>query len=242
MKSSMCLIIVIAMTLYISRTLGCLQRNASCENIKTPDGFKFPFNCPAGMEVSAFINDTVAAHADLHAKTYNFSSDVVSMNDSVIVMRQCRDLKIHCVLNNGPYVDESCENYNVKEVLNHPDLQKPRILKISVSVGVIVVFCITGILFGVIKKIWRKKTAQGETAETRSLYLCGCGENYVREHEQDSTLSTVHVERNTRHDPGGVNQNIGTNNVRDSAQGFDTAGEGIALVNEHSFDQGQHVP
>ncbi|XP_067334437.1 uncharacterized protein [Channa argus] len=236
MTSHFCLITVIIVTLCISRTLGCSQRNTSCKDIKTLSGFKFSYDCPTATE-------TVAAYGNVQTKSYYFLSDVVTMDGSSIVTRQCRDLKIQCILYDGTYAAEACVNFKTTEMGKAPEPWTPGVL-IGVPVCLILILCLSVIPCWCYTS-WKKKqhgrpTFSGflryllsfcshkkgiSTADRResdetslvhgrlptSMDPRGCGENYMDENKQDNTLRTVHVDSTDTKADGKIPQNIRLN-------------------------------
>ncbi|XP_045897631.1 uncharacterized protein LOC123965100 isoform X2 [Micropterus dolomieu] len=172
MTLQMFLISTIIVPLCRGLTLGCPQRNLSCNDIKTANGFKFLNKCPEGSEIFVHYNETVIAHAapgNLH-----FDADLVmSMGNLSVITRHFRELEVKCITpDRGTFVKETCVNYKLTtEFLEESDLPTQGVL----------IFCVA-FLFGVMalflmiwccvfqKKELKKGTSQGakgETEETR---------------------------------------------------------------------------
>ncbi|CAK6963133.1 uncharacterized protein LOC122966098 isoform X3 [Scomber scombrus] len=126
-----------------SETLECLQRNISCCDIKTADGFKFKFGLTEGMTVTyTYVNDkeTLIAYAGPSKREFQ-PSEVVSMDNSTVVRRHCNDTKVKHILRKGKHVTEHCVVYETTEKMENCDRKdspKPPGLIIGVAVGVLV--------------------------------------------------------------------------------------------------------
>ncbi|XP_070704202.1 uncharacterized protein [Pempheris klunzingeri] len=132
----------------ILATLQCQQRNTSCNDIKTSDGFKFWHESPEGSEIFVYHNKTVIAHAKLGNQTL-YPAQVVSMDSHSVTTRHCQDLQVQCIVPNGKFiVKEICVEYKIIEKMKNPvDLPTPWALIIAVSLCVLALIGIIVICF-----------------------------------------------------------------------------------------------
>ncbi|XP_044036752.1 uncharacterized protein LOC122868653 isoform X1 [Siniperca chuatsi] len=181
-------------------TLGCPQRNLSCNDIKTSDGFKFPYEGPEGSEIFVHYNEIVIAHALLGNHSFTYFNEVMSMDSHSVITRDCRDLQVKCIVPDGEhYVKETCVNYKITEKMKNPDpndLPTQWGLIIGVTFVVIAILGIISILccylswkkelkkqqgaatvsqFSFLRHLWtsislRKGTSQTDTGETETIH------------------------------------------------------------------------
>ncbi|XP_044036756.1 uncharacterized protein LOC122868653 isoform X3 [Siniperca chuatsi] len=192
-------------------TLGCPQRNLSCNDIKTSDGFKFPYEGPEGSEIFVHYNEIVIAHALLGNHSFTYFNEVMSMDSHSVITRDCRDLQVKCIVPDGEhYVKETCVNYKITEKMKNPDpndLPTQWGLIIGVTFVVIAILGIISILCCYLS--WKKELKHHrdqevtvddlETQHNNGIRLSeipsatdprGSGENDI---EEDNTLGSVHV-------------------------------------------------
>ncbi|XP_018560074.1 uncharacterized protein LOC108902620 [Lates calcarifer] len=80
------------------------QRNVSCHDIKTHNGFKFSHECSTALEISAYHNET--AIATVKNDIFKHLPAVIHMDSTSVVTKECRDLKLICIIRNGDKVKE----------------------------------------------------------------------------------------------------------------------------------------
>ncbi|XP_036946214.1 uncharacterized protein LOC119014823 [Acanthopagrus latus] len=106
-------ILVILTFFHFGETKDCSVVNIYCPDIKTDNGFKFPYNCsnPAQngsteREVEISDNKTMIARGP----SLVHSPHVTNMDNNSITTAECRDLHVKCIIH-GRKVKESCWVY-----------------------------------------------------------------------------------------------------------------------------------
>ncbi|XP_076607758.1 uncharacterized protein LOC143333564 isoform X2 [Chaetodon auriga] len=167
----------------IGKSLECLQRNTSCNDIKTINGFKFLHEGPEGSEV--FVSDdqqTVIAHAKLANQSFDFTSEVRSMDKHSVITTACRDLKVSCIVHseNG-YITEFCLDFKIIGEKMLPGGQPtPWNLIIGASSGVLIA------ALGVIGVLcYKTQLGTATVSQFRSLLSCARSGNFQAEREQE---------------------------------------------------------
>lgn len=107
------------------KSQGCSVINVSCADIKTNNGFKFPYNCfqpsqdrSTGHWVEISDNEIKIAHGP----PFKHSHQVTNMTDNSITTTECRGLHERCTVI-GDKVKEHCRDYVITEnmSLKSPD-------------------------------------------------------------------------------------------------------------------------
>ncbi|XP_032393738.1 uncharacterized protein LOC116703206 [Etheostoma spectabile] len=113
---------IVILLFCISKTQQCPPKNISCNNVKMAKGFKFLYPCPEGGEISVIDNKTLIAHAVLGIQWFSYLNEVMSMDNHSVVTRDCRDLRVECIFNNGKnFVEDICVDYKMTEKMKNPD-------------------------------------------------------------------------------------------------------------------------
>ncbi|XP_026182050.1 uncharacterized protein LOC113141689 isoform X2 [Mastacembelus armatus] len=234
----------------ICKTLECDLRNTSCNKIKSHNGFRFLLECHGGVEISVY-NSEQRVIANAVRQDFNFSSDVISMDQYSVVTRKCKDLSIQCIFLNGRYVTENCLDYKITD--DPKEVPPPYILIIGVLCGVILLIGILGMSY----MFWKKKLKQHEgngvqvipmddvepqTDQNHAAVIGlppgsgqhGSGENNIN--EQPNTLEAVHVHSGDisgAHVSGAFHHLATNRNLRDDLEVNSNKGEtGKDIVRE----------
>ncbi|KAM6914158.1 uncharacterized protein PEZ65_014617 isoform 2-T2 [Lycodopsis pacificus] len=110
LKACFTILITVSCT---ANSLECPRTNISCKDIYSGDRFTFLHRCPKGSEISVFDNKTLVAYAVLGNQMTNHLNEVI-IGDHSVDTRDCRDLKIRCMVPIGETgVDEICLDYKV---------------------------------------------------------------------------------------------------------------------------------
>ncbi|XP_058508559.1 uncharacterized protein LOC131474874 [Solea solea] len=152
------------------------DRNISCPDIKTPRGFEFPLECPVGSEITVHSNETTIATV-MPGKNPNHSSEVESIKDSIIIMKECKDIQICCFSQSDQNMNESWLNYKTDnreskgEGWKGSDPGFPKAWTIGLA-GVIILGSIVGVLFLYKYTSWKRKiTEEQQGAATVSGFI-----------------------------------------------------------------------
>ncbi|XP_071328632.1 uncharacterized protein [Trachinotus anak] len=181
------------------------QRNISCSDVQTDNGFNFSHECPVGSEISASYNKTQIAVA-MPGKKPDYSPEVISMDDRSVVTRECRDLNVKCV-SFGQHVKETWVFFKVIGEIKNPGLQTPWSL-IVVLAGMLVfigwlVWCFMS---------WKKEMIMQHRAATvpgfftHLCHSCCCREGKSKG-ELPETADTSMVEIPSATEPHGSGEN-----------------------------------
>ncbi|XP_035807661.2 uncharacterized protein LOC111573699 isoform X2 [Amphiprion ocellaris] len=92
----MCLIALIITPFCIGQPIEYVQRNISC--VEVPDGFNFTHECPERSEISIEANKTIIATALLSSQSFNYSTEVLRMDNYSVITKHCQDLKVTCTI------------------------------------------------------------------------------------------------------------------------------------------------
>ncbi|XP_074512547.1 uncharacterized protein LOC141780960 [Sebastes fasciatus] len=165
---------VVVMSFFIGKTQECRQRNTSCSDIQTGEGFQFKHRCPEGSDWTVFDNKSVIAVFGTQRK--NHSEDVIRLDNNSVVTRGCRDLQIKCIAPNGNLRGEEsvidiCYDYKITDGV--PD-------GVAVGVlGVLGVLVLCGFIGMLCYIFWFKKQHDGATVPEflRYLWTCSCLRN-----------------------------------------------------------------
>ncbi|KAK9535221.1 hypothetical protein VZT92_007616 [Zoarces viviparus] len=115
MKLQTCFTFMITVVRF-ANSLECPLTNISCKDIYSGDRFRFLYQCPKGSEISVLDNKTLVAFAVLGNQTTKHLNEVIIIGDHSVDTRDCRDLKIKCMVPIGENgVDEICLDYKVTE-------------------------------------------------------------------------------------------------------------------------------
>ncbi|XP_026211099.1 uncharacterized protein LOC113158921 [Anabas testudineus] len=155
----------------VAKTIECTQKNASCDDIKTPRGYRFPYDCVAVIEVNVYSNQTLIANAKTGKQDNLLLNVVLSMDNCSIITRECSDLRIQCIVPNGNYVKETCEEFKISERMN------PDVRDLTTPWGLII-----GVLFGAMLVIgivmfcgcWKKKQEPNQGREAQDITAGDC--------------------------------------------------------------------
>lgn len=119
----------------------------SCSDIKIQGGFNFSHGCPVGAEVFVSDNEILIAKAEL-GKPYELLREVVMDNNSVIT-KECRALKIKCIIPHGIYLEETRLILQPIEGIKKPDPDASSPERLS-SGGNLVWIVFFSVIFGII--------------------------------------------------------------------------------------------
>ncbi|XP_070837637.1 uncharacterized protein [Chaetodon trifascialis] len=127
----------------------CFQRNTSCNDIKTINGFKFLHEGPEGSEIFVYDDQTVIAHAELTSQSFKFVKEVSSMDQYSVITTACKDLKVKCIVPHGrDFVREFCLDYKITADKMLPSgSPTPWKLIIGASFGVVVLIAVLVIIW-----------------------------------------------------------------------------------------------
>uniref|UniRef100_UPI0037E9B7FB uncharacterized protein n=1 Tax=Semicossyphus pulcher TaxID=241346 RepID=UPI0037E9B7FB len=206
------------LTVTISSCLGAMietrQRDISCADIKTAEGFEFSHGCHAGSQIYVYGNETLIAFAKIGIK-FDPPEEGININNDSFFTRHCQGLQMKCITseespNGKVHVKESRLTYNVigkpmtcctkqrEEVLN-----TPWGLIIGVSLFVFVLICIGVFCWCYFKA--RKKQHEGVEVQEVTVHdldqnhnsigmselQSAVGPNGGVENKQDTTLKSV---------------------------------------------------
>ncbi|KAM3598121.1 uncharacterized protein V6R79_013791 [Siganus canaliculatus] len=124
----------------------CIQKNASCTDIKTDLGFEFTHDGPDRSEIYVFVNKTLKCVVFGNQTCPN--SNIIVNNKSVIT-RKCQDLQVKYFYKDGSnFVRVICLNYVVtvpSEIVDPTDLPTPKPPSGGIPVWGVVTLVICGV-------------------------------------------------------------------------------------------------
>ncbi|KAG7504779.1 hypothetical protein JOB18_016904 [Solea senegalensis] len=155
------------------------DRNISCPDITTQGGFKFPLECPVGSDITVH-RDKITIATVIAGKNPNHSSEVESIDEGFIIMKQCRDIQIHCFSESDQHMNESWLNYKTANGESKGEGRKgidpgfPKAWTIGLSVAAVITLGIIVVgLFVYLKyNSWKRKiTEEQQGAATVSGFI-----------------------------------------------------------------------
>ncbi|XP_041634425.1 uncharacterized protein LOC121503893 [Cheilinus undulatus] len=150
MNAKMCLFWTLTVALHVGAMQSCTQKNTTCEELKSQNGFMYLHECPDKSQIYVTQNETKIAVANFgpNSNTSQCLREGMSLDYTAFYMGECQDVHIKCVSPFGEkYVKDSCLTYTITEkpkVLPSTDLPLGPI--VGVSVAVIVLGGIAGLL------------------------------------------------------------------------------------------------
>ncbi|XP_041813083.1 uncharacterized protein LOC121620909 [Chelmon rostratus] len=242
----------------IGGSLGCKQRNISCEDIKTPDGFKYLHDplcnfSNEGSEISVEDNEhTMMARLD--HQSLEHVAEVRSMDKNSVITSHCQDLHVTCVISDGKgSVEDFCFNYIItgKGEMMPSGSSTPWALIIGVSFAVALIA-----VAGFVGVLWYKKQLRAATHKFSSLLAVRPGIFQTREEEaglggiqsasvshrsgenvteQDDTLESVLVDSTADDNPAqslSLDHNLCNEEIQPSENG-DTVAPDVNRATNH---------
>lgn len=137
---------------------ACQQKNISCSQIKTADGFNFQLDCPEGSEITVSNNTkTVIGHVKLGV--FNHTDDVIKMTINSVTTGECKDLTVKCsMLDVQGKAHDKCLLYKVTvDVEGRVSLGVGAKFGISIGTIAIIIIIIIAIIFFLFYNSWKKK-------------------------------------------------------------------------------------
>ncbi|XP_040917662.1 uncharacterized protein LOC121197948 isoform X2 [Toxotes jaculatrix] len=156
------------MPIFVS-TIEYLERNISCNDIKGPSGFAFPlFRCSFGDEIYAHREEIVIG--SFWPGNLFHLDEVIRMDSSSVVTKQCIDLKVQCI---GKYANVVNETWLIFKTIEQtkdpdPDLSTPwgLIIGVVILLGLIII----GVLMWCYTS-WKKEMKKERKAATVSGFF-----------------------------------------------------------------------
>ncbi|KAF7658047.1 hypothetical protein LDENG_00018210 [Lucifuga dentata] len=229
MKMDKLLFVIAAflITLCDSRTLECIQKTKSCDDIKFANGYKYPFDV-SGTATEVYHNQTLIACGS--TKPFEIGPEVISMDQQAVVTKSCLNLKVKCIIPDGnKFITEYCMEYKVTENREKPT---PWGLIIGIPVAVISIFGMIRILYCCCihqKKQQEEQQSSDTFSGTFSCLRSGCclkeGISKSRHHEETEVQGDSRNDLKSQHSvPESSSSNRDVNRPSEQPPDTDTHG------------------
>ncbi|XP_029996912.1 uncharacterized protein LOC115423993 [Sphaeramia orbicularis] len=148
--------------------IECSIRNTSCSQIETAGGFNFSYGISGGSTVTAIHNETVIGHGRFSPASFDYTSDVRSMDNASIFTTACEDLTVKVTHHDGQHIRESCVKFRVTDKVTPSDPEDTPHLGYIIGGPAVGAFVLS---VGFYYIFWKRKQKKKNRVTTFAAYM-----------------------------------------------------------------------